>query len=319
MSIFIIFFKIKKLIIIFIFFICFSKIKSQELLIQSHYLNNEFLLNPAFTGIKNFTIAKASDHKQWSNVKNAPSTQIFILESQFLKKKNKKHGGSFYLFNDKNGSNKQFITNFSYAIHFAIDRYNYKKTELSFGFSLSNYIFSLDSRNLKTTEENDPAIKNAIESAYFNNFSFGVSLYGENYYTGVSGTHLLKNSINLYDENLEPKFARHYFFYFGYKIQEVKNQLIIEPVLVIKLNKDKKLQQDYNVKLAYKNLFGAISYRVNYDKFNASNIKTIFLLGMNFQNFTGNYVFEIPLNELYMHYSISHKITIGYKIFPKKR
>ena len=304
----------------FLCFICiflnFCDVNSQELLIYNQYLDNHFLLNPAVAGSDKCIKLKLSDRHQWLNIENTPNTQVISVHGQLTKKEHplKKHGLGMYLFNDENGANKQKALNLSYAFHLTIDKHNQEKTQLAFGVSLSNHYYSLDSRNLVTAEMNDPTIKKTIESAFLSNICLGTYLYGSKYFIGLSATYLVPNSIALYDKNLEPDFKRHFFLHAGLDIKEADKNLIISPSFVIKLTQDKKLQNDYNIKLKYNNAFIIASYRANYDKFNTRNLNAVLLAGFDFRNMNFTYAYDIPLNEMYGDYMPSHQISIGYNI-----
>ena len=66
----------KKLIVVAIaIFLCNSALFAQQLPLFSQYMMNDFYINPAVAGTKDYAPIVIGVHKQWVGMKEAPSTQ----------------------------------------------------------------------------------------------------------------------------------------------------------------------------------------------------------------------------------------------------
>ena len=66
---------------------------AQQLTYNSQYMMNQFLINPAAAGTKNFIPISTSFRQQWAGFNDAPRTQMISAHS----KVGEKHGRWWYI------------------------------------------------------------------------------------------------------------------------------------------------------------------------------------------------------------------------------
>jgi hypothetical protein len=62
-------------IIIVLMFVC-EVLKAQQKPQYTQYILNNYIINPAVTGIENYIDVKAATRQQWTGLQNAPQTSI---------------------------------------------------------------------------------------------------------------------------------------------------------------------------------------------------------------------------------------------------
>ena len=65
--------------IILMFFLSPAFAKAQQKPHYTQYLMNQYILNPAITGIENYTDVKLSHRHQWVGINDAPVTTYFTI------------------------------------------------------------------------------------------------------------------------------------------------------------------------------------------------------------------------------------------------
>src|SRR5215207_9891681 len=124
----------------------------------TQYILNNYVLNPALSGIENYTDVKFSARDQWVGLNGAPKTMYFSIHAPIGKADYKTsatsfnvpgenprgnaywenytaseahHGVGFYMLNDQTGLYSRFTADVSYAYHIGLS----PRTNLSAGFS----------------------------------------------------------------------------------------------------------------------------------------------------------------------------------------
>ncbi|MEI9956773.1 MAG: PorP/SprF family type IX secretion system membrane protein [Ferruginibacter sp.] len=149
----------------------------------TQYILNQYILNPAVTGIENYTDIKLSNRNQWTGINGAPVTNYFTIHTPIGKSdlrtsatsfevpgenpRGKQlweeytppeahHGIGFTAMNDKAGYINRWSLSASYAYHKPLS----VKTTLAAGFSAGISSVNLDRSKIEwaNLDPNDPAI-----------------------------------------------------------------------------------------------------------------------------------------------------------------
>ncbi len=174
----------------------------------SQYMNNKFLVNPAFAGSEGFTSFDLSARQQWLVFDNAPSTQSisgqtrilktsYVSKARSVRKRIKKRrpsgrvGLGAYVYNDQNGPIGKTGAELTYAYHIFIN-----DGQLSLGLSLSAYQFRVNTGDLSTADDFDPLLSQARESMFIPDGSFGIFYTYKPFYVGFLQKTFFRQRLN---------------------------------------------------------------------------------------------------------------------------
>ena len=76
----------KRATVLFISFICLHNLFAQQKPHYTQYILNNYILNPALSGIENYTDLKLSVRDQWVGLDGAPKTMYLTIHSPIGKK-----------------------------------------------------------------------------------------------------------------------------------------------------------------------------------------------------------------------------------------
>lgn len=298
----------------------------------TQYIFNNYLLNPALSGIENYTDVKFGYRSQWAGIKNAPKTVFatanFNLGDDYLWKnplslaeddgnpmsKNymqnytaspAHHGVGATLVSDHTGPISRLDANLTYAYHMKLgDRLN-----LSTGIAAGISRININLADLQFEDPNDPAINNAIVSQVKPDLSIGVWLYGASFFVGASMQQILPQNLSFtgnsaYDQGKE---RGHFFITTGYRFF-VEEDISAVPSVMFKYVANAPVSLDVNCKFAFKEKFWiGGSYRKD-DSFSA-------LAGVNINKLVNvTYSYDFTTSELNKVSNGSHEIVLGLQL-----
>ena len=161
---------------------------SQQLGTRSHYFIQEYLLNPAFTGSKNYNPVYLSYRQQWSGFKDSPV--FFSTSGYYIIDESSNISGSFY--NSKQGSEfSQTVGQFNYSHDFHF----HQNAHLTFGGGLVLDQFVADFSGLDVFDPNDPAFANGI-NVFSVDAALGVKYFLKRFKLGLSVANLFESKRN---------------------------------------------------------------------------------------------------------------------------
>jgi len=296
----------------------------------TQYVFNNLLLNPAVSGIENYTDVKAGYRSQWTGLQGAPVTSYLTLSApignNFLQgdatafpangginpssrlytqnymAAEPHHGIGFTLVTDQAGPITQTNLDATYAYHLGIsDRLN-----LSAGISGGLSHISLNTAQITLENPLDPAITNGNNSQWKPDLSAGVWLYSSNYYVGASVQQLLPQNLYFSTNNAynQSKTVPQYFLTAGVKLF-LTDDLTLLPSFLIKVIAPTPPTFDINAKFSFQDKFWfGGSYRKG-DSFGV-------LAGINISSFINvGYSYDITTSALNTVSNGTHEIVIG--------
>ena len=296
---------------------------------------NQFVVNPALTGIENYTDVKLSHRHQWVGLDGSPVTTYATIHTPIGKKdfrttpvsyrvpgENPRgksywqeytaaephHGLGLQMFNDRTGPLNQFAGYITYAYHLGLGA----KTSLAAGFGAGVTNLSLNASKLNfvfTTV--DPAVQNG---GYLNvlkpDFNAGVYLYSADYFVGLSAQQIIPQKIEFENNTVrtrDGKLIPHIFLTAGYRLLAGED-FNFTPSVMVKYINPLPAQLDLNVKLQYLDVaWAGASYRTR-EGFAA-------LVGINVSNTINvGYSYDYTTSKLNTISHGSHEIQVGFLI-----
>ena len=299
----------KKISLLFILAFGFSTITlAQQIPHYSQYQINDYVLNPAVAGIKEYAEAKSNNRYQWIGITDAPRTYILSCHAPI---KSEKMGVGGYVFTDITGPTRRSGGYGSYAYHLKLT----EDLKLSMGLSVGVLQFAVDAAKLSLKESSDLAISNGFQNSINADASFGTLLYSKNYYFGITANQLFNNWVRFFDlENATAKTSRlayHFTAMGGYKIN-ISDNLQVEQSLFVKYVSPAPVQLDISTRAIYKQ---QVWFGLTYRTADAASITAGYLIN---DNITVGYAYDYTFSKLNNYTTGSHEVMLGVR-FIKKR
>jgi type IX secretion system PorP/SprF family membrane protein len=307
----------------------------------TQYVINEYAINPALSGIENYTDVKIGHREQWVGLQGAPVTTYLTIQGPIGKQDYKTnattlfpsidgdnprgkqywddytaspphHGIGLQISNDVIGPFSTVSVFGTYAYHIGISR----RTSLSAGIGIGATRTSLDANKTSfaggsTTTTVDPAVYTSGEIGKTNlDMNAGLWLYSADYFVGFAAQQLLPQGIDFSDPNIVKvgqtgKMVPHFFSTVGYRFL-LTEDLNVLPSIMVKTVSPLPSQVDFNVKATYKdNFWFGGTYRGGYGfaAFAGFNALNLFTLSYSYDYST------TPINTVS---SGTHELILGF-------
>lgn len=296
----------KKLLIITIGLLSLTKVSSQQLSMFSQYYWNDYVINPAFTGIKNTPRVQLGYRNQWSGFQGAPKTYTVGGHTGFEKQK-MGLGGMFFM-DDQGGAIRQngVMINYSYQLKLN------QNSGLSFGVSGILNQYSFNGSGISNINPDATLQTNVTQLAPDMNFGIVYNLNNK-LFIGLAANQLVQSRLNKFGSSTlaisENQLIRHYNLSASY-LAKLNKDFDLEPYALLRTTFIKAPQAEIGGKVTYKKyVFGGLTYR--------TNESVIGLVGMNYQNFMLAYSYDFTLTAIRSYSSGSHELLLAYQ-FKKK-
>src|SRR5882724_6907275 len=186
----------------------------------TQYVLNQYILNPALTGIENYTDIKLSHRHQWVGLDGAPVTTYFTINTPIAKKDYRTtatsfsvpgenprgknywedyqaaqphHGIGLQVINDRAGPLNEFSAYATYAYHIGIS----PRTSIAAGFGAGVKQLSLHTDMLQFNTPVDPAVYGTgVLNTLRPDFMAGLYLYSADYFAGISAQQIVPQRVN---------------------------------------------------------------------------------------------------------------------------
>ncbi|MDD4149015.1 MAG: type IX secretion system membrane protein PorP/SprF [Bacteroidales bacterium] len=294
----------KKIILIIAALGFMGVLTAQQIPMYSQYMFNRMLLNPAVAGSETDIPIQLVVRQQWVGFDNAPSTQLLSAHHCF---DSYNMGLGAVLFLDRFGHERKLgvIVNYAYIINVS------KETKLALGLSLQAFQYQLDYTKLVAFDELDPNLYNTSQSKFIPESDFGIYLYNDNYFAGISANQMLGLPIKIGGEEIQmTKLVRHFNLIGGYKFK-LNTEFELEPSILAKTTFKAPSQLDVNLKGIYqKNYWIGASYRTAGD--------IVAMIGMRFNEFDFAIATDFATSDIAAYQTGTFEIMLTYRI-PVKR
>ena len=305
----------------------------------TQYVLNNYILNPAVTGIENYVDIKLSNRNQWTGIDGAPVTTYFSIHGPIGKSdlrtsatsfqvpgenpRGKQyweeytapkphHGIGLIAMNDKAGYINRWSVYGSYAYHKPLS----VKATLSAGFNAGITSVNLDRSKINFGElnVNDPAIgyTNGELKKIKPEIGAGLWLYSAKYFAGISVLNIIpgKNKF-VKDDKYGTYYTPNYFLTAGYRAN-ITDDLNFMPSVMVQYWQPQLLGVHANAKLQYQDkVWVGASYRFG-DLVSGYSA----MAGLNIANaFNVSYSYEVATtNRLRSYTGNTNEIMIGFII-----
>ena len=310
---------------------------SQAKPFYTQYILNNYILNPAVTGIENYTEIKLSNRNQWTGINGAPVTSYFSIHTPVGKTDlrtsatsfevpgenprgqrlweeytapDPHHGLGFTAMNDKAGYINRWSVNATYAYHKPLS----VKTTLSAGFSGGFTSVTLDRSKIEwaNLDPNDPAV--GISTGELKKvkpeIGAGLWLYSAKYFVGLSVLNIIPGKAKFVtNDKYGTYYTPNYFVTAGYRFS-LTDDIMVMPSVMLQYWQPQLTGIHTNVKFQYlDNVWVGGSYRFS-DLISGYSA----MAGVNVSNtFNVSYSYEVATtSRLRTYTNNTHEIMVGF-------
>jgi len=311
---------------------CCGTLFAQQKPQYTQYMLNNYILNPALSGIESYTDIKLSHRHQWVGLDGAPVTTYLTVNMPIGKDDNrtttstvpkvgenprgksywenyeaaKPHSGiGLNVIDDHTGPLNNFAAYITYAYHIGLS----PKTNLAAGFGAGITNMSLDRGKLFFETPVDPAVYNSGDiNTIKPDFNAGIWLYSSDFYVGVSAQQIIPQRVSFIDKEVVPYYGKmvpHFFATAGYRFL-LNDDVNLIPSVMVKYVSPLPVQIDFNVKLLYQDFLWIGASKRTYDGFAA-------MIGVNASSSINiGYSYDLTTSRLNTVSSGSHEIIVGF-------
>lgn len=299
--------KLRVLVILLMSAFC---VHAQQRPQYSLYYQNNYILNPAITGIEDFYDTKVSYRTQWIGINGAPVTAYLSMQGPLGNVEKAHHGIGFDLIEDQTGPTSRLTFNGSYAYHIPVTHAIW----MSFGLAAGFTQYALHTEQLVLDQNtNDPAIPRNRASQMIPDLVAGIWIYSDQFYIGASMTQLLPSRVNFDSRDRNPLNAlqAHEFLTLGYKFF-LNDEITFTPSIMFKHVNPVPVSFDLNAKFQYKDImFIGGSFR----KTDGVSFSAGFYIN---SSLNVSYAYDYTFSALQSYTSGSHEIILGLQLGNKK-
>lgn len=298
----------------------------------TQYILNQYIINPALSGIENYTDIKLSHRHQWAGLNGAPVTTYVTVHTPIGKQDYRTtatsfdmpgenprgkaywedytaaaphHGVGLQVVNDVTGPLSNLSAFATYAYHIGLG----PRTSLSAGFGAGINRLGLDAAKLQFANTSvDPAVYNSkvINTVKFD-VTAGLYLYSADYFVGLSAQQIVPSRLDFSNNAIttrEGKTVPHLFLTTGYRFL-VSDDVNVIPSLLLKYVQPLPLQAEATVKVQYRDqVWLGASYR--------QNDGVAGMAGLRISNtFHVGYAYDYTTSKLNNYSRGSHELLVG--------
>lgn len=331
----------KKLVIIPVL-LCGLVLSAQQRPHYTQYILNNYILNPALSGIENYVDVKLSTRDQWVGLTGAPKTSYLSIQGPIGKSDYRTtstsfsvpgenprgsyywenytaaephHGIGLTMVNDKAGSFNRFTVNATYAYHLGLS----PTMNLAAGFSAGITNVSIDRTKHDFDGAGDPfdPATGASLSGELNkirpDLGFGMWLYSKSYFVGLSAQQIIPQKLSFVDDAAilnKGRLIPHLFLTAGYRFLAGEDFNVIPSVMLkyVQGSSKNNFQPEGNLKVQYRDLFwlgGSYRYQDGYAG----------MIGINVSNsFNVGYAYDITNTALKTVSRGTHELMVGFTL-----
>jgi type IX secretion system PorP/SprF family membrane protein len=277
---------------------------AQQMAHFSQYLLNDFFLNPAVAGTKDYSPVRLTYRAQWAGFEGAPKTTGLSFHSNYLD--NMGIGG--ILINDRTGPLTQTGFELAYSYHIEV----MDGAKLALGLSAKATQYSLDESQITLEESGDFAFSGLTSKTVVPDAGFGAYFFSETYFVGLSVPQLFQASVK-YDADDEKlnKEVRHYYLTGGYNF-EITDDISVQPSLLLKTVVTAPTTFDINLRATYQEMLSlGVSYRFK--------DAIVVVVGIEKESFMLGYAYDVTTSNVRKYSGGSHEFMLGYNIPDSKK
>ena len=289
----------------------------------TQYTTNNYLLNPAISGIERYIDVKMGQRQQWTGFNNSPTTSYFSIQMPIgmppdlygnnsmnrsyvadYKAPDPHHGiGMYAILDDPGGPITSQDIDLTYAYHLGLS----SRMTLSLGVAAGISRLVLDHSKMDLANSADPSATSGARLEP--DLGIGAWLYGPTYFVGTSvqgllGRPLVFSSVSNPNQG---KQVPHFFITSGYKLF-MSDDVAVMPSFMLKYVNPAPMTVDFNTRIAFRDkIWLGGSYRQD-DSFSA-------MAGFNLgSTFSFSYAYDFTTSDIKSYSSGSHEFVLGIRL-----
>lgn len=265
--------------------------------LYSQYINNPFVLNPAYAGLTNNLNASLSYRQQWTGFEGRPTT---INANAHMSLLNNTMGTGLMVVSDQVGATTvmEVYGSYAYRIKVADDK------TLSFGLQAGFINYKTENAKLTIQDPGDPVftgetsdLKPAIGS--------GIILTGDKFFIGLSVPRML--NVKARAEEFNYTVYTQHFYAMGSYLFFLNDRVRFKPSVLAKVVKGAPLSADVNAAFIIHEKYTAGVLTRNFSTYG------VLLQAMIRNSFRLGYTMEVPTGRSVGTSFLTHEITLGFR------
>ena len=266
--------------------------------LYSQYLNNPFVLNPAYAGLTDNLNLSISYRSQWTGLEGSPKTMNANGHISLL---NNRAGAGLMVISDRIGNTtiNEILSSYSYRIKITNEK------TVSFGLQAGMVNYQIDNSKVTPWDVTDHLFQgNSSESKP--SIGFGIILKSDRFFLGASVPRMLRSTLQT--QGLQSTLYTQHFYFMGSYIFFLSEKIRFKPSSLIKAVSGAPLSFDLNASFIINQ-----NYQVG---LLTRNFKTagLFMQALIKDSFRFGYVYELPINTSSSLNFSSHEVTLGFRM-----
>lgn len=287
----------KSLLTFFLLLLSFNAFSQQDPL-YSQYINNPFVINPAYAGFTNNLSTSISYRQQWAGFEGSPKT---MNANGHVSLFNNHGGAGLMISSDQVGSNTTTEFFGSYAYRIQLDN----KRTLSFGLQAGAANYVVDNSKVNAFDPGDPLFEGTV-SEMKPSFGAGIIYSTDILFLGFSVPRMLKTTLT--DKGVTSSLYSQHYYAMGSCLVFLTDRIRLKPSALVKMVSGAPLSIDLNASLIlYENYQAGILTR-NFNTYG------LFLQGIFKNTLRLGYVFEVPTGQSVGANFTTHEVTVGFNM-----
>lgn len=266
--------------------------------LYSQYINNPFVLNPAYAGLTNNLNTAVSYRQQWGGLEGSPKT---FNANGHISLFDNKMGAGLMIVSDRIGATtvNEAYGSYSYRINVTSDKM------LSFGLQLGMVNYQFDNSKVNPQDRSDPLYAGTVSETR-PSLGAGVILKNDKFFVGLSVPRMLKSTLSA--AGLQSTLYTQHFYLMGSYLFFITDRIRLKPSALLKLVSGAPGSVDLNASLIFRENYAAGLLTRNFNTYG------VFLQALIKDTFRFGYVFEVPTGKSVGANFITHEITVGFRM-----
>jgi len=289
--------KLFALTVVFVFYVFNSSAQTTAPFSCTQYMNNLTPVNSAYSLIDQAGSFTGVIRKQFTGIDGAPSTYLFDAS---IPLPDMGASTGFIVQNDQIAIEKQTEASFFFAKSIQLDDKNFLAVSANAGIRAykANYL-SID-------DNNDPLFDSNVSETKAN-LGFGVLLYSDTYYVGISMPELTLRSLGTASLQNNNYFKNHYYFAGAY-IAELSDDFKLKPSVLATYSSGSPVIADFAGLFYIKDVLG---FGASY----TTNSQAAFILDLNVGTIHIGYGYQFGTNSANLggYNNATHEIMLSYR------
>jgi type IX secretion system PorP/SprF family membrane protein len=296
----------KRAIIVFGILLAAVASNGQQRPIQSLYMFDPLLINPAYAGTHVQLSATGIYRNQWVNFDGAPKTFTSTIHSGFKKAR---VGLGILFGKDQIGVHSDNSLYLMYAYKIPLSN---RRNPAVLSMGIQGGFNNLKSDYFKTMPRD--GVEVGALTKFNPNFGAGIFYRSQELYAGFSVPYIVNNrTIDVIDEELAKLITpagtqERYYYLMGGTTRKLSPHVKISPSTLIRIQENAPLSFDFNTMIILYDVvsFGG-SYRIK------DSVIGLFELKIN-ENFHVGYAYDITTSDIRLYSNGSHELMLNYRV-----